>query len=178
MNNRMNYVGTKIERVMFHRELSNKELANRVGISEEELSRYINGRSFPKDKMLKRIATALEVSPLALSEPRFSSQQRVMHLLFDLEYIVGCKPTKVKDSVYLKFTDNDMTRYMEEWYQEYIHFKTIFELSSSKKEQQEVWDSYENWKFNFEDHKPDAGKEKENLRKIIEELQELYDSLE
>lgn len=52
----------RLKKMMYIRSMTQKELANKVGVSENAMSSYINGRRVPKTYMVQRIAETLHCS--------------------------------------------------------------------------------------------------------------------
>lgn len=55
-------LGTRIGVMLEKRNMKQKDLANRICISEAQLSRYISGDREPKPEMIANIATALQTT--------------------------------------------------------------------------------------------------------------------
>ncbi len=55
-------LGIKISKILRNRTMTQKELADRLNISEGQLSRYISGDREPKADMIANIATALSTT--------------------------------------------------------------------------------------------------------------------
>lgn len=56
----------KLQRFLMLRQLSNKELFTRAGISEQCLYSLLNGRKKPRLQTIGKLAAALNVDPLEL----------------------------------------------------------------------------------------------------------------
>jgi transcriptional regulator with XRE-family HTH domain len=61
-----NTLGGRISELLEKYGLSQRELAETVGVTEVSMSRYINGDRRPKDAILKNIAQALHTTPAYL----------------------------------------------------------------------------------------------------------------
>ena len=66
-------VGKKIKRFRTAQGLSQKELAQRSGMSEPAIRNYELGNRTPSDKQLEKIAGALGVSIYAISDPNLEN---------------------------------------------------------------------------------------------------------
>lgn len=55
-------IGKNISNILSEKRMTQRELANKVGISEVTIGRYINGNREPKGGILMDIAKALDVS--------------------------------------------------------------------------------------------------------------------
>lgn len=94
-------VGKKIKRFRTSFSLSQKELAQRAGMSEPAIRNYELGNRTPSEKQLKKIADALGISMFAISNPNLESYQGVLHALFLLEDEYGIVPKEIDGQVYL-----------------------------------------------------------------------------
>lgn len=56
------YFGYRLERVMWYRNMSQKELSQRLGISQAQVSRYVRGKSTPSFGVIHMIAKILDCS--------------------------------------------------------------------------------------------------------------------
>ena len=57
-------IGTKIQAALKARGVSQKELAERLGVTHVQIGKYIRGQVTPKPDQLYKIADALDISPL------------------------------------------------------------------------------------------------------------------
>lgn len=55
-------LGFRISQILKKRNISQKELAERIGITETAMSRYISGSRDPKPEVIANIATALHTT--------------------------------------------------------------------------------------------------------------------
>lgn len=55
-------IGKRIEKVLENSNISQRELASRIGVDESIISRIINGERVPKSDVLANIATALHTT--------------------------------------------------------------------------------------------------------------------
>ena len=88
-------VGKKIKRFRTAFGLSQKELAQKSGLSEPAIRNYELGNRTPSEKQLEKIAGALGVSIYAISDPNLENYDAVMHALFCLEDEYGIVPNEV-----------------------------------------------------------------------------------
>lgn len=82
----------RIRKPRERRHLTQKQLAEKAGLSESALRSYELGNRHPKDSHIKLIAQALEVRPEAFTDCRIRTSQEVIHLLFNLEENHGIVP--------------------------------------------------------------------------------------
>ena len=77
-------VGERIRSIRKDRHLSQSELGQLVGMSADRIQKYENGARKPKNELLSKIAQALDVSPLALTDPNIATPEGVMHAFFEM----------------------------------------------------------------------------------------------
>lgn len=58
-----NIIGNRIKGLLEQQQITQQELANKIGMSAVSISRYITGGRIPKSTVLQKIAYALDVSP-------------------------------------------------------------------------------------------------------------------
>ncbi len=113
-------IGERIRKIREARELSRAELGALVGLDQNRIQQYENGRRKPKIPLLKKIAGALGVETIALMDPTIESYVGAMHALFQLEEKLDMKIVK-KDGCYsLQFGDGKfggMNNYLKDWYE-------------------------------------------------------------
>ncbi|NCD01993.1 MAG: helix-turn-helix domain-containing protein [Clostridia bacterium] len=139
-------IGEKIKKYRLEKNLSQKQVAIRAGMSEPAIRNYELGNRTPSDKQIEKIALALDVSPFALSNPNLDSYVGVMHALFYLEDEYGLVPDEIDGQFCLKFKDRFSTASsnLESWYKEY---RNMQEASPDKAE--EVHAYYNEWKQSY-----------------------------
>ena len=73
-------IGEKIEKVLENCNMSQRDLANRIGVDESIVSRIIKGERIPKSDVLANIATALHTTSdywLGIENDEFDSSKLV-----------------------------------------------------------------------------------------------------
>ena len=71
-------IGEKIEKVLENCNMSQRDLANRIGVDESIVSRIIKGERIPKSDVLANIATALHTTSdylLGIENDEFDSSK-------------------------------------------------------------------------------------------------------
>ena len=68
-------IGARIREIRLVRGLTQLELGEKVGLSADRVRQYETGYRKPKTDMIKAIASALEVQPLALTTDRSGSNK-------------------------------------------------------------------------------------------------------
>lgn len=139
-------IGEKIKKYRQEKNLSQKQVAIRAGMSEPAIRNYELGNRTPSDKQIEKIALALDVSPFALSNPNLDSYVGVMHALFYLEDEYGLVPDEMNGQFCLKFKDRFSTASsnLESWYKEY---QNVQEASSDGEEEARAY--YNEWKQSY-----------------------------
>lgn len=179
-------IGARIRTIRIARGMSQAELGEKVGLNADRMQKYENGARKPKADMLKQIAHALGVSTLALTDPVTTSYIGAMFAMFELERTFNMKIDIIPDDVYPKLCisadhQDDIYKYLEEWYKVYTQMQSELEVATSDKERKEIEDSYHNWEWTFPQglvDKTEKHMQKIRLKKKIEELQEAYDLLD
>ena len=113
-------IGQRIKTIREARGMTRAELGMLVGLDQNRIQQYENGRRNPKLPLLKKIAEALGVNIIALMEPTFEDHICTMHALFQTEEKLDVRVVE-KDGCYcLQFGDGrtgDMNSYLREWYE-------------------------------------------------------------
>ena len=175
-------IGSRIRTIRNARGLSQAELGEKVGLSADRIQKYENGARKPKNDMLKRLADALEVRPLALTDPVTISYIGAMYAFFEMErsFHIGVDKTQEELSISID-SQSELYRYIDEWYKVYKKMKSDMELASSDEERKNIMDSYHNWEWNFPSKiidRTELRQQKIRIKQKIEELQEAYDRLD
>ncbi|MCR4945450.1 MAG: helix-turn-helix domain-containing protein [Lachnospiraceae bacterium] len=179
-------IGARIRNIRSAKGMSQGELGEKIGLNADRVQKYENGARKPKPDMLKRIASALDVSTLALTDPVTTSHIGAMFAMFELENTFNMRIGKTPDDqppglcLSVDFKD-EIYKYMEEWYKVYSQTQSELEIASSEEERKEILDSYHNWEWTFPQgivDRTEKDLQKARLRRKIEELQEAYDQLD
>lgn len=113
-------IGERIRKIREAREMTRAELGVLVGLDQNRVQQYENGKRKPKIPLLKKIAAALGVETIALMDPTAESYVGAMHALFQMEEKFGLRILK-KDGCYcLQFDDGQLDRmnsYLKQWYE-------------------------------------------------------------
>lgn len=98
-------VGILIRNFRIAADLTQKELAERCGLNESTIRNYELGNRYPNEATLLNIANHLNVSFFALSDPDVANIFSALHVLFDIEWAYGLRPTIKDGEVILKFEE-------------------------------------------------------------------------
>ena len=78
-------IGRRIRDVRMARGLSQAEFGGMIGLNANRIQQYENGARKPKSDLLKKMADALGVSTLALTDPVVSNYIGAMYAFFEME---------------------------------------------------------------------------------------------
>ena len=140
------------ERIRFFRNLqgmTQKYLGQMVGFPEKtadiRMAQYESGSRTPKAELTESLASALGVSPLALSVPDIDSYLGFIHTLFAVEDIYGVRAEKQGDEVHIVFDGSKRT--MNE---SVFKMRSAWADQSDKLKKGEVSkDQYDRWRYTF-----------------------------
>ena len=133
-------VGKKIKRYRTSLALTQKELAQRSGMSEPAIRNYELGNRTPSDKQLEKIAGALGVSIYAISNPNLENYDAVLHALFYLEDEYSFIPKEIDGQVYLAVENKNaatrtVSKMLSSWNSEFEKLKS----GEINKEEYDMW---------------------------------------
>ena len=100
-----NRVGFLIRNFKIAAEMTQKELADKCGLNESTIRNYELGNRYPDEATLLNIANNLGVSFYALSDPDVANIFSALHVLFDIEWAYGLRPTIKDGEVCFKFEE-------------------------------------------------------------------------
>ena len=100
-----NRVGYLIRNFRIASDMTQKELANNCGLNESTIRNYELGNRYPNKSTLLNIANHLGVSFYALSDPDIANMFSALHVLFDIEWAYGLRPTIKDGEVCFKFEE-------------------------------------------------------------------------
>lgn len=113
-------IGERIKKIREAREMTRAELGMLVGLDQNRVQQYENGRRKPKLPLLKKIAYALGVNTIALMDPNADSYVGAMYALFQMEEKQDLRIVKKDGSYCLQFGDGKfggMNNYLKAWYE-------------------------------------------------------------
>lgn len=85
--------------------MTQKELADKCGLNESTIRNYELGNRYPNAATLMNIANNLNVSFYALSDPDVANIFSALHVLFDIEWAYGLRPTIKDGELIFKFEE-------------------------------------------------------------------------
>ena len=113
-------IGERIKKIREAREMTRAELGVLVGLDQNRVQQYENGRRKPKLPLLKKFANALGVNTIALMDPTTDSYVGAMYALFQMEEMLDMKIVKRDGCYCLQFGDgktDGMNNYLKDWYE-------------------------------------------------------------
>lgn len=174
-------IGNRIRKIRIDRGLSQTGLGERIGLSADRVQKYENGARKPKMEMLIKIADALGVSSLALSDPNTTSYLGAMYALFEIESTYGLKIEEKNNAVSLTVEyDNELYDYMHEWAKLDDLVKHQIKYVDHEGDEKKISQEYQNWKWNFPRGMYDkefVELRKEEIKEYMEKLQKIYNEL-
>lgn len=98
-------VGYLIRNFRIASDMTQKELADKCGLNESTIRNYELGNRYPDAATLLNIANNLGVSFYALSDPDVANIFSALHVLFDIEWAYGLRPTMKDGELLFKFEE-------------------------------------------------------------------------
>lgn len=98
-------VGYLIRNFRIASDMTQKELADKCGLNESTIRNYELGNRYPDAATLLNIANNLNVSFYALSDPDIANIFSALHVLFDIEWAYGLRPTMKDGELIFKFEE-------------------------------------------------------------------------
>lgn len=140
-------VGDKIRKIRLVRGMTQKELGEKVGLTDVRIRQYELNNRTPKEELLRKIAEVLEVNYYALCEPRWSSMEELVFTLFEMEeqnwlrlqLLSNTSEDGQQKEVGIVFEEKELQEFLKEW------LIKKEKLQEGKMEERE----YEEWKRNW-----------------------------
>lgn len=98
-------VGYLIRNFRIASDMTQKELAEKCGLNESTIRNYELGNRYPDEATLLSIANNLGVSFYALSDPDVANIFSALHVLFNIEWAYGLRPTMKDGEICFKFEE-------------------------------------------------------------------------
>lgn len=98
-------VGFLMKNFRIAADMTQKELAEKCGLNESTIRNYELGNRYPSEATLLNIANNLGGSYYALSAPDVANIFSALHVLFDIEWAYGLRPTIKDGEVTFKFEE-------------------------------------------------------------------------
>lgn len=182
-NSSADRVGHRIREIREAQGMTQSELGEKIGLNGDRVQKYENGVRKPKADLLKKFASALGVSTLALTDPVVANYIGAMYALFEMEKNYDLKVKRDDGKLSLVFGNGfmgEINGYIDEWEKECRQIELELEAASSEEERASVLHSYKLWKWNFPEALTDMTEK--NLRelkkaKLEEQMKQLQKEL-
>lgn len=159
-------IGKRIRYIRNLRNLTQKELGLKIGFPERaadvRIAQYESETRVPKDDILNRIASALDVSPSTFKVPDIDTDIGLMHTLFALEDTRPFRISKIDDTICISLDKSQGLSYISMldmlslWYDEYEKLRNG-EITK---------DEYDQWRYTYPAKQVERFKQDiDNLRK-------------
>lgn len=156
--------------------LSRHELGTRIDLDQNRVRQYETGRRKPKPPLLKKLAAALGVDPMALADPCLSTGEGVMYTLFEMELLYGLRVSRQSGRIVLSFCGDlpvNLEKYLIAWERTYSAYAKSDEAARLADE------GYSRWKFMFPNSVSEESlTEKAEIEKQIAALQRRLEELD
>ncbi len=156
-------IGNRIKLFRNMRNLTQKELGAKVGFpfnaTDVRIAQYESEKRIPKDDMVNKLASILDVSPAAIKVPEIDTYIGVMHTLFTLEDTFGIKVNKIDGELCISLDKTNsaylsILEMLNSWQMEYEKFQN----GEITKEE------YDYWRYNYP--KVEAERFKQDIDKL------------
>ncbi len=179
-------VGRRIREIRMAQGMSQAELGEAVGLNADRIQKYENGARKPKADLLKKIASVLDVSTLALTDPVTTNYLGAMFAMFELEHTFNMKIEKTPDDQppgYCLSVDfrEGMYKHMEEWFKIYEQTQSRLEAALTEEEREAILKEYRMWQWSYPKaltDRTDKAMQKARIQEQIDKLQQLKDELD
>lgn len=152
-------IGQRIKTIREACGMTRAELGMLIGLDQNRVQQYENGKRKPKIPLLKKIAEALGVSIIALMEPTFEDHICTMHALFQMEEKLDIRVAEKDGGYCLQFGNGrtgDMNNYLKEWYEARKALDEAMPILADEERRKKILE-YNMFEWNF----PEKSKEKE-----------------
>ncbi len=181
-------IGERIRDIRESYSITQAELGSMIGLNANRIQQYESGVRKPKLDLIKKIAHALRVEPIALLNPILTSDIGAMYGFFELERSHNLRLEKINGQVYIAFGESfysmdshSLNSYLEEWYNRQIERDEAIEKASSDDEKKKIYHEYNVWEWEFPRalvDKTSKSAKKMRLKQRIAEMQKELEELE
>lgn len=92
-------IGTRIRRLRKDVDMTQRELADEVGLTESAIRNYERGIRVPSDEQIEKIARALDVSADSIREIGVTGARGALEVLFRYEHELSLRPVVTDDGI-------------------------------------------------------------------------------
>jgi len=141
-------IGEIIKRMRELRGMTQQDLGELVGFparnAATRIAQYETNYRIPKESMAEKLASALGISPLALSEPSFDDYYSLYHALIVLEDMYHANPEINDGKTALTFGENPLDQksindFLAKWYR----------MKQSYSKGEITKDEYDEWRYSY-----------------------------
>ena len=166
-------IGHRIKIIRKANGMTQAELAAKIGLPVDRVAGYERGARKPKFELLKIIANALGVNPLALLDPDNSNWIGVMHSIFEISEHFDLELVESGNNVLIKFKDKTINDSLVYWKTKHEERQNKLKNTVSDEERQAINLEYKNWMWSFPENintKPEKNNDEVNQESLIEHL--------
>ena len=142
-------IGERIRFIRNLRGMTQKYLGMAVGFPERtadiRMAQYESGTRTPKADLTDDLASALEVSPLALNVPDIDSYYGLMHTLFAIEDLYGLQIGEIDGEVCLRLDKSRGTSY----FNMFDIFHAWLREAEKLKHGEITKEDYDHWRYTY-----------------------------
>ena len=174
-------IGARIREIRLVRGLTQLELGEKVGLSADRVRQYETGYRKPKTDMIKAIASALEVQPLALTDPVATSYLGAVYAMFELEKLYDLTLTEADGVFSLQFKSEkaqSLVKYLNVWYRALNIYKAELKQAKNTEEAAAVQKSYNCFKWTLPELATDNDATKLQMKILSDAISELRKQLD
>ena len=175
-----NRIGARIREIRLTRGFTQAELGEKVGLSADRIRQYETGYRKPKADMIKALASALEVQPLAMIDPVATEYLGAVYALFELEKLYDLSLIH-EDGVYsLQFRSEKsqtLVRYLELWHSALDLYKSELSKTHNTKEAEDALKKYNLFKWSLSDLPSDDDATLLQIKMYEDKIKELREKL-
>ena len=175
-----NRIGARIREIRLTRGFTQAELGEKVGLSADRIRQYETGYRKPKADMIKALASALEVQPLAMIDPVATEYLGAVYALFELEKLYDLSLIH-EDGVYsLQFRSEKsqtLVRYLELWHSALDLYKSELSKTHNTKEAEDALKKYNLFKWSLSDLPSDDDATLLQIKMYEDKIKDLGDKL-
>lgn len=150
-------VGSRIREIRLSKGLTQIELGEKVGLPADRIRQYEGGYRKPKTDVIKAIASALDVQPLALIDPVSSNYLGAIFALFELEKLYGLDLVKTDGTYSLQFrsdSSQSLVKYLDVWYEALLQYKKELSMANDTSEADAALKNYNSFKWSLSELLP------------------------
>ena len=174
-------IGARIREIRLVRGLTQLELGEKVGLSADRVRQYETGYRKTKTDMIKAIASALEVQPLALTDPVATSYLGAVYAMFELEKLYDLTLTEADGVFSLQFKSEkaqSLVKYLNVWYRALNIYKAELKQAKNTEEAAAVQKRYNCFKWTLPELATDNDATKLQMKILSDAISELRKQLD